>query len=416
MLLVMAEQLGDFVRFVGGPAHATTLMEPLGALCGAEETVVREKAVESCAAVISVLTAEQVMESVVPVLQKLSGGDWFTSRISACALFKVTYERLADPDTRRILRSLFVTLSTDDTPMVRRASAKAIGPLASVVEHDHVLGELVPVFHALASEEPDSVRLLAVEGCTAFARVLTAAESSVHVLPLVSACSKDKSWRVRNNVAREFTALAEAIEDQTSRTELLHLFVQLLRDPEAEVRASAAKCVARFSKLVGAEAFLSAILPAVDMLSGPESPAQVKTAVAEAVMELPSLLTLPPDTASRSIVPLIDRLLVDDTADVKLKVLEGIPHVANSGAVGKKYMEETILPTLEKLGQDPLWRVRERVIEQLPALVHSLVRAALLSTPTTPALLPDHAHLLSSHRAPSRVLSSFCRKGSTSAS
>jgi serine/threonine-protein phosphatase 2A regulatory subunit A len=351
-------------------------MEPLGALCGAEETVVRERAVESTSAVVSVLSAEQVMETVVPVLQKLSGGDWFTSRISACGLFKVTYERLVDPDTRRILRSLFVTLSTDDTPMVRRAAAKAVGPLATVVEHDFVVSELVLVFHALASEEPDSVRLLAVEGCTAFAKVLTPAESAAHVLPLVSACARDKSWRVRNNVAREFTGLAEAVTDPNSRTELLNLFVNLLRDPEAEVRASAAKCVAKFSKLVGSEAFLSAILPAMDVLSGPDSPAQVKTAIAEAVMELPSIMALQPDIAARSIVPLIDRLLVDDTSDVKLKVLEGIPLIASSGAVSKRYIQESILPTLEKLGQDPLWRVRERVIEQLPLLVHTLVSIA----------------------------------------
>jgi hypothetical protein len=33
-----------------------------------------------------------------------------------------------------------------------------------------------------------------------------------------------------------------------------------------------------------------------------------------------------------------------------------------------------VLPTLERLGGDALWRVRERVITQLPLLVQTLVR------------------------------------------
>jgi hypothetical protein len=49
-----------------------------------------------------------------------------------------------------------------------------------------------------------SVRLLAIENCTAFAKVLTQAENNTHILPLVKACAGDKSWRVRNNVAKEF--------------------------------------------------------------------------------------------------------------------------------------------------------------------------------------------------------------------
>ena len=43
----MAEELGKFVPYVGGPSQAHTLLVPLEALSTVEETVVREKAVES---------------------------------------------------------------------------------------------------------------------------------------------------------------------------------------------------------------------------------------------------------------------------------------------------------------------------------------------------------------------------------
>ena len=47
VLLIMAEELGKFIPLVGGPAHGHVLLQPLEALSMVEETVVRDKAVES---------------------------------------------------------------------------------------------------------------------------------------------------------------------------------------------------------------------------------------------------------------------------------------------------------------------------------------------------------------------------------
>ena len=55
--------------------------------------------------------------------------------------------------------------------MVRRAASMALGKLAMVVEADFVRSELVPLFHALSSDEQDSVRLLTVDTCVALAKV-----------------------------------------------------------------------------------------------------------------------------------------------------------------------------------------------------------------------------------------------------
>lgn len=43
VLVALSEELGEFVDLVGGPAHATCLLEPLEALAAVEETVVRDK-------------------------------------------------------------------------------------------------------------------------------------------------------------------------------------------------------------------------------------------------------------------------------------------------------------------------------------------------------------------------------------
>ena len=44
MLLALAEELGNFVEYVGGTTHAASLLSPLETLATVEETIVREKA------------------------------------------------------------------------------------------------------------------------------------------------------------------------------------------------------------------------------------------------------------------------------------------------------------------------------------------------------------------------------------
>ncbi len=56
--------------------------------------------------------------------------------------------------------------------MVRRAVASNVGHFAGVVEGHLLLNDVVPVFEALASDDQDNVRLLAVEQSGKVAKAL----------------------------------------------------------------------------------------------------------------------------------------------------------------------------------------------------------------------------------------------------
>jgi serine/threonine-protein phosphatase 2A regulatory subunit A len=264
--------------------------------------------------------------------------------------------------------------------------------LAAVVEKEFMLSELLPLFHALAGDDQDSVRLLAIENCTAFAKVLNASENNKHILPLVKTCASDKSWRVRNNVAKEFYSvrsqrdghcfnsctltalsvlilqLSSSVGMETTRAELLPLYVKLLQDPEAEVRASAARNISGYVNLVGPDRFISDILPAIkDMVTDPAQ--NVRTAVAESIMD--SAPKLGHDVTVANVVPVIMQCLRDEAPEVRLKILEALGKIVDT--VGAGLLESLILPILLNLGGDALWRVREKVIDQMPLLAVALV-------------------------------------------
>ncbi|NWY34446.1 2AAA phosphatase, partial [Pheucticus melanocephalus] len=70
---------------------------PLESLATVEETVVRDKAVESLRAVSHEHSPPDLEGHFVPLVKRLAGGDWFTSRTSACGLFSVCYPRVSSP-------------------------------------------------------------------------------------------------------------------------------------------------------------------------------------------------------------------------------------------------------------------------------------------------------------------------------
>ena len=72
VLLAMAEELGKFVSYVGGPSQAHTLLVPLETLSTVEETVVREKAVESLNSVAAELPESAVAEQYIPLVKVIT--------------------------------------------------------------------------------------------------------------------------------------------------------------------------------------------------------------------------------------------------------------------------------------------------------------------------------------------------------
>ena len=89
VLLAMAEQLGLFIDRVGGSEYSYTLLPPLENLSSVEEAVVRDKATESLRNVAQYHSQADLETYFFPLIQRLSSGEWFTSRMSACGLFSV---------------------------------------------------------------------------------------------------------------------------------------------------------------------------------------------------------------------------------------------------------------------------------------------------------------------------------------
>ncbi|KAG0183106.1 hypothetical protein DFQ29_009804 [Apophysomyces sp. BC1021] len=262
VLLTLAEQLGKLTNAVGGPEYAYYLLAPLENIAAVEEATVREKAVVSLCDLSEQMPSNHLEEYFVPLLKRLSMGEWFTSRTSATGLYAAIYKK-SSTALQADLKSMFTQLVQDDSPMVRRAAAKALVRFAGQVAPEDTFGTIVPSFYTLAQDNQDSVRLLTVEDLVALAELLTTEQAKEHLLPSFKALSDDKSWRVRYMVASKYVEISQAFGETIVREHFTNAFIHLLRDPEGEVRTAAAGQIPGYAKLVDKSVILESLLPCV---------------------------------------------------------------------------------------------------------------------------------------------------------
>ena len=124
-------------------------------------------------AVCGQIPPQTISGSVMQLIARLSGGEWYTSRMASVPLFAVVYSRVSEQQ-RQELRTRFVELCRDETPMVRRAVGVSFPNFCEQVDAKFVKADLLPAFARLAVDDQDSVRLLAVDCCVKLGQILPA--------------------------------------------------------------------------------------------------------------------------------------------------------------------------------------------------------------------------------------------------
>ena len=410
ILLNLAGQLALMVPGLV-PGHAALPILPiLERLCSIEETVVRDKAVETMNMIVPLLNSDgggDTFGMLLATAKRLAGAEWFTSKVSAAgilpAIYALWHARVprggeGDDASRRELRVLFKDLSEDPTPMVRRSVARHLGgfveavagltdsaetmvhggkPLPKISDEDGLLvaNEMVPIFHALSGDEQDSVRLLAVccagsLGCGLARDPTVTAEV---VLPVVRGGCADLSWRVRHKLAKAYSVVAGSLgfigpEHGSRQTEIFQLFAGLLHDNEAEVRAAAVENIARMTQMGGAKLFKIHIAPILPALAD-DLVMEVRSKLAQSLMDCcdPAICdALTDDIVLEDFRPLLENFLNDEFAEVQLHILTKLSRV--SRLLGKM---DVVVSSIVQMAMAQNWRVREAVGRLLPYLAEA---------------------------------------------
>ncbi|XP_059841239.1 serine/threonine-protein phosphatase 2A 65 kDa regulatory subunit A alpha isoform-like [Hypanus sabinus] len=366
VLLALAEQLGSFMEFVGGPEYVHCLLPPLENLAATENASVQDKAINSLLAISHEHSPEELEIHFLPLVKHLTCGDRFTSRTLACSLFSVCYPQVSS-SAKAKLRQHFGSLCSDNTPTVRQAAASKLAEFAKVLELEFLRSDLIPLFTSLASDEQDSVRILTVEACVSVAQLLPQEDREAMVMPTLRKAVEDESWHVRYVVADKFSELQKIMGPEITTNDLVPAFQILLKDCEAEVRAAGANNIKDFCENLPEDCretvVMSHILPYVkERLS--DTNQHMKSALASVIVGLSTILGK--DATVEHLLPLILDQLKDKCPEVRLNIISNLDCV--NEVIGVHQFSESLLPAIVELAEDSKWRVRLAIMEHMPLL------------------------------------------------
>ena len=378
VLFEMATQLGDLAELVGGADRASVLLQPLEALCNVEETVVRDAAAKSICKIIDLLPDQVAQGTAVPMVIRLANGDWFTSKVSSCALVASAYAKSNGSGKQQLLQLFCTQLAKDDTPMVRRAVAKQLGAICSVVEAQEQHAKVVPLYKEMVmNDQNETVRLLALEQSPIIAANI---KDVSFVLDVVKPQFQELSWRIRNSVTKGLGELAKACGSDLSVSQLGPLLPPLLVDPEAEVRLTVCNQLVDFCNVVGAKQFRDICMPQLMAIAEQqdEDP-RIKASAANVIMFAGPKLGKE-YLSSDSVMPFVKRLVNDpgNSMEVTTKVLPHIDElIGNLNVESVQTFCKDVLMKMLDANEGFDWRARAAAAKALPIAAKELQKGGV---------------------------------------
>jgi len=363
-LYSMAKQYSVLSDYVTG--HEDLLIAPLEHLAAQDETVIREQAIQSICQIIA-KRPQLVPEHLVPAVHRLATKiDFFTARVSACALLSTAYKH-ANEDQRAGLREAYGSLCLDDTPMVRRAAAHRMHDLMSVCEKQAILSDMISIYKQLSQEDTqDTIRVSCVHATLVIAQKCSPEENKTHTISVIEDAAEDRSWRVRLTVAKNFDQLISALGPEITTAHLMGPLIQLMKDNEQEVRKEAVRVVEQCLQLprpLTSDQLQQHVLPQFQSL-GIDSAQPVRAALAQVLG--PVAKALGRDVTQRQLLSLIGDLMKDEFHDVRLNIASHAGLLCEVLSVDGT--PPSLLTTIQNLMVDNHWRIRQRVVEQVPTL------------------------------------------------
>jgi serine/threonine-protein phosphatase 2A regulatory subunit A len=272
---------------------------------------------------------------------------------------------LGDAD-RTTVREIYTRLCKDELTIVRRAAALQFMKLASVLSPDLLAGEYVALMHALVGDESQAIQVVAIEQLCNYALLLKehshVSVLTAEVLPLVKSFADSTSWKVRQALSKKFGSFAKAFLAAEVSAEVFTSLMNLIQDPEPEVRSLAILEVLPFLEVVGTAQFIGELAPAAVHLSQDPMPS-VRKLLADLCVDVAAKVG--PEAVAMHLSDLIMKLMEDEDAMVRLRIIVKLPVIAEEAPSLCTRLTEC----LKSLFSNTTWRVRKQLLIAMPAIV-----------------------------------------------
>ncbi|XP_022161137.1 serine/threonine-protein phosphatase 2A 65 kDa regulatory subunit A beta isoform-like isoform X4 [Myzus persicae] len=208
----LAEVLGEFEIYVGGPKYAHILLLPLEELTGVKVGNVRMAAIKSLQTLADIMEVIDLENYFIPFIASLTMNDRCAKRCSVSHLFTTVYMRVS-PKYQSDLIDYHCFLSLDSLPSVRQNAANNLVDFSEIVHMSIFDSKLTPRLEQFSFDQNEHVRILALSIAITISKKFDVSYTKQTILPIVLNSINDPSCEVRSilikNIAKDLIVLPE---------------------------------------------------------------------------------------------------------------------------------------------------------------------------------------------------------------
>eukprot|EP00118_Oscarella_pearsei_P023139 m.273097 g.273097 ORF g.273097 m.273097 type:complete len:780 (+) comp40570_c0_seq50:479-2818(+) len=293
------------------------LLPPLESLAKREKTKVRTEAVMSLKSLAAICEQPLTVEShFVPLVERLSSEKSVASRLSACDLLCACYQRVSKTCQCKLqhYKDLVVSMKWAESVQIESTDAS-----------------MVELYADLASDEEESVRVLAVEYGIALPPALAEHKiSKTQFRKTFLNPTVENSWKVRAKIAQRFAKAPKWLFEPEIGTEVVDAYKTFLGDEQFEVRSQAASKLKDVCDKFSEEQQKEFVLGVISAMRSFECDSKEKLKGKLAVFTMSMTSVLGKQKTIDELLPVLEVLLKDKDVNVALEVISNWDAVAKA--------------------------------------------------------------------------------------
>eukprot|EP01054_Gregarina_sp_Poly1_P002907 Gregarina_sp_Poly_1__2906@NODE_1810_length_3291_cov_129_278536_g1175_i0_p1_GENE_NODE_1810_length_3291_cov_129_278536_g1175_i0NODE_1810_length_3291_cov_129_278536_g1175_i0_p1_ORF_typecomplete_len551_score94_13HEAT_2/PF13646_6/0_053HEAT_2/PF13646_6/90HEAT_2/PF13646_6/0_52HEAT_2/PF13646_6/0_0024HEAT_2/PF13646_6/0_1CLASP_N/PF12348_8/74CLASP_N/PF12348_8/1_6e06CLASP_N/PF12348_8/1_3CLASP_N/PF12348_8/0_17Vac14_Fab1_bd/PF12755_7/2_4e02Vac14_Fab1_bd/PF12755_7/38Vac14_Fab1_bd/PF12755_7/0_012Vac14_Fab1_bd/P len=370
VLFQVVQQLFEVAKWLKTNEKDYDLLLPtLEYLAQQEETVVRDAAVEVLGRLLNERCLETpksvfAREKLVPILERLANGA-FPAKVSSCNLCPLVYKHL-DEETAASVRNIFIELSRDEIPLVKRAAAAHYKSLVECMEGKEamsaLLGPVLECWKDTPADTQDQLRLSALCALIAMAKKVSEPQCR-ELLPILAAAAFDHSWRIRLRIVQQLPDLMAALSTKYVEDYLGGWLEAAITDSEAEVQSAAVEALKGCIPYMRPTDIEARLLPTFLSLMEPEGNG-CRAGLASLLG--PMAKKLGKQSTEKNLLPLLDKFMADNLREVRTNAVQQFGDICD--VLGPKTASQVLFPSVQSAILDQQWRIRLALVEQIPRL------------------------------------------------
>lgn len=258
--------------------------------------------------------------------------------IRASAVFNMHHllAAMTDASIRKDMLNVGTRLAADTNAHVRMSLASSVLQSAAVAPKELWASVIVSTCTKLLQDTDPDVRLALLSGFSSMGNTAEAKELAPKLIPVVVSLFADPKWRIREMVVGQVPSLVTSLGK--SAEDVLEVCVKALQDRVASIRAAGCTACARLVQENGAAWTESTLLPKVAALATAQ-PFMSRVTFLQLLAAFATVSQLDSKTVQRVLLPMLNPLVNDKVANVRVNAAKAIAALRANGKVSRSDVE-----------------------------------------------------------------------------